>query len=40
MQVVTFIDPTIHWAEGKGYDGVARGLKALAAGAPVGHRGT
>lgn len=40
MQLVTFIDPTIHWAESKGYHGVANGLKAIAGGAPVGKRAT
>jgi hypothetical protein len=40
MQMVTFVDPTIRWAESKGYAGVAQGLKALAGGAPVGRRAT
>src|SRR5262245_12333540 len=38
MQMVTFVEPTIEWAEGRGYHGLARGLKALAGGAPVGKR--
>lgn len=40
MQLVTFIDPTIRWAETNGYVGIATGLKALANGAPVGRRAT
>ena len=40
MQTVTLIHPAIRWAESRGYDGVARGLKAIAGGAPIHGRAT
>ena len=36
LQVVTLIQPTIHWAKSNNHDKVAGGLMVLASGLPVG----
>jgi hypothetical protein len=36
LQTVTFVDPTIAWADGSGLQGVASGLRLLSAGVPIG----
>jgi hypothetical protein len=35
MQMVSFVEPTIRWADRQGYAGLGNGLRVLAAGAPV-----
>ena len=36
MQLVTLVQPTIHWAKANDHDKVAGGLTVLAGGVPVG----
>ncbi len=36
MQLVTLVQPTIHWAQTNDHDAVASGLNVLAHGVPVG----
>ncbi len=36
MQLVTLVQPTIHWAKANDHDKVAGGLMVLAGGVPVG----
>ncbi len=36
IQVVPFVEPTIHWAHGSGHHGVANGLEFLSAGIRIG----
>ena len=35
IQVVTLVEPSIHWAEGHDMEGVARGLRMLSSGLPI-----
>jgi len=35
MHVVTFIEPTIYWADGSGHEHLSRGLQVLAHGIPI-----
>lgn len=35
MQTVTFIDPTIKWADARGFTAVATGLRELSEGVPL-----
>ena len=36
MQLVTLVEPTIHWAQANDHDTMAGGLNVLARGVPVG----
>ena len=36
MQTVTFVQPTIHWAESSNHRAAAHGLRVLSNGLPVG----
>ncbi len=36
MQVVTLVEPTLHWAKSNDHDKVAGGLLVLSSGVPVG----
>ena len=36
LQMITFVEPTIHWADTSGFDHVASGLRVLSAGIPIG----
>ena len=36
VQTVTFVEPAIGWADGRGYDSIAQGLRVLQSGVPVG----
>ena len=36
VQTITFVQPTIHWAETNDHRGVAHGLRVLSGGVPVG----
>ena len=40
MHTITFVDPTIKWADSRGYRAVAKGLKGLSEGVPLGSGGT
>lgn len=35
LQVVTFVEPTIHWAYSAGYEPLAHGIEVLAGGIPI-----
>ena len=36
VQTITFVKPTIHWAENSNHRGIAHGLRVLSNGLPVG----
>ena len=36
VQTITFVQPTIHWAETNDHRGVAHGLRVLSNGLPIG----
>ena len=35
LQLITFVEPTIHWAQASGFDHMASGLRFLSAGFPI-----
>ena len=35
LQLITFVEPTIHWAQSSGFDHMASGLQFLSAGFPI-----
>ena len=34
LQLVTFVEPAIYWAQGAGYENISDGLRMLASGVP------